>query len=117
MAKTAATKRLVEEKNISVREAERWLGMDVYLTEHEQWVPFRLHCDFLLHRMFVHATAMGQKEYDHAIFHGKQEPSPAWDLGVEPSMVELNTNSTREGIAKIYQGHIPVVAAAQENAL
>ena len=27
----------MEEKNISVGEAERWLDMDVYLTEHEWW--------------------------------------------------------------------------------
>ena len=77
MAKTAAAKRLAEEKNISVREEEWQLDTDVYLEECEQWVPFGLHCDFLLHRMFIHAMAMGQKEHDHTIHHGRQGPSPA----------------------------------------
>ena len=104
MVKTATAKRLVEEKNISVREAERQLDADAYPTECEQWVLFGLQHDFLLHRMFVHAMATGQQEHDHAIHHGRWEPSPVWDLGMEPSMVELiYANSTREEIAKIYQ--------------
>ena len=53
--------------------------------------------------MFIHAVAMGQKEYDHAIQHGRQEPSPVWDLEAEPPMLELiYANSTREDIAKVY---------------
>ena len=39
MAKTAAAKRLVEEKDISVQEAERWLDVDVHFTEHQCWIP------------------------------------------------------------------------------
>ena len=92
-----------KKKNISVWEVERQLDGDVYLTECQCWVPFGLHCSFLLHRMFVHAAAMGQKEHDCAIHHGRWEPSPAWDLKVKPSVVELiYANSMREEIAEIY---------------
>ena len=53
--------------------------------------------------MFIHAAAIGQKEHDHAICHGRWEPLPAQDLEVEPSVVELiYTNSMREEIADIY---------------
>ena len=104
MAKTTTAKRLAEEKNITVREAERQLDTDVCLTECEWWVHFRLHCDFLLHRMFVHAMATGQKEHDCTICHSMQKPSPVWDLGAELSVVELvHTNSMREEIGKIYR--------------
>ena len=93
----------MEEKGISVREVEKWLDVDAYLTEHQHWVPCRLHCQFLLHRMFIHAVAMGQKEYDHAIHHGRWEPSVEQDLEVEPSAIELiYASSTREEIAEIY---------------
>ena len=54
--------------------------------------------------MFIHAAAMGQKEHDCAICHGRWEPLPVWDLEAEPSVVELTcANSTREDIAKIDQ--------------
>ena len=62
MVKTDAAKRLVEEMGILVTEVERQLDADVYLEEHHQWVPCRLHCQFILQRMFLHAVAMGQKE-------------------------------------------------------
>ena len=67
MVKTTAAKRLVEEKGILMREAERQLNVEVYLEEHCQWLPRGLHSQFLLQRMFVHAEPMGQREYDQAI--------------------------------------------------
>ena len=75
MTKTTTAKRLVGERGISVREVERWLGTNVYLEEHQWWVPSRLHCQFLLQQMFLHATATGQREYNHAICWGRWEPS------------------------------------------
>ena len=71
--KTAAAKRLAEEKGISVREAERQLNMDAYLQEHQQWVPSGLHHQFLLQWMFLHAVAMGYREYNCAIHQDRQE--------------------------------------------
>ena len=65
--KTAAVKRLVEEKGISMREAKRWLNTEAYVEEHQWWVPGGLHCQFLLKRIFLRAAGMGQREYDHAI--------------------------------------------------
>ena len=75
MTKTTAAKRLAEEKGILVRDVERQLDTDVYLEENHWWVPCRLHCQFMLQRMFLHAAAIGQKEYDCAICQGQQEPS------------------------------------------
>ena len=96
-------KRLVEEKGISVREAERQLNTDAYLEEHQQWVPSGLHCQFLLQRMFLHASARGWREYDHGVCWGRWEPSVERDLEVEPFAIELiDPESTREEIAEIY---------------
>ena len=104
MAKTAAAKRLAEEKGISVRESERWLNANMYLEEHHWWAPCRLHHQFPLQRMFLHAVAMGQKEYDYAICQCQQEPWPEWDLEVELSTVELICPTPiREESAEIYQ--------------
>ena len=92
-----------KKKNISVWEAERQLDTDIYLTEHQPWVPFGLHHNFLLHGMFVHAVATGQKEHDCAICCGRWEPLPVQDLEAEPSVVELiYANAMREEIAEIY---------------
>ena len=121
MVKTTAAKRLAEEKDIAVREAERQLDVNVYLTVCEWWVPFGLHHDFLLHRMPIHAVTMGQKEHDHAICHSRWEPSPVWDLGAEPSVVKLvYANSMREEIADVYQlwqlpGKMPCDAEMEEH--
>ena len=101
--KTAAMRRLVEEKGILVRQVERWLNSDAYLKENQWWVPCRLHHQLLLQGMFLHAVAMGQREYDHAIHQGRWEPSVQWDLEAEPSAIELvSPESTREEIAEIY---------------
>ena len=39
--------------------------------------------------MFTHAMATGQKEHDQAIHWGWQQPSAKWDLGAEPSTIDL----------------------------
>ena len=80
---------------------ERQLDANVYVEEHLELVPCGLHHQFLLQRMFLHAEAMGQKEYDCAIHWGWQEPSP-WDLEAEPSALELICpKSTMEEITEI----------------
>ena len=97
-------RRLVEENGISVRQAKRLLDTYVYLEEHHWWAPSGLHCQFLLQRMFLHAVAMGWKEYDSAICWGQWELSPEQDLDVEPYAIELICPTlTREGITEIYQ--------------
>ena len=103
MAKTTAAKRLVREWNISVREVEQQLDADAYLGEQWQWVPSRLHHKYLCQQMFLHAAATGQSEHDYAIHWGQREPSPEWDLGVEPTTMELICpNSTQEDIEDLY---------------
>ena len=67
----------------SVREAERHLDADVFLDKCLRWPPLRSHCPFIMHQMFTHAKAMGQKEHDWAICQDWQQPSPKQDLGAE----------------------------------
>ena len=75
----------------------------MYLQEHPWWVPGGLHHQFLLHSMFLHAEATGQREYDHAISQGRWEPSAEQDLEAEPPTIELvSPESTREEITEIY---------------
>ena len=102
MVKTAAAKRLAEEKDISMWEAERQMDADVYLSECQWWVPFRLH-----HKFCCTGCSSMQwpwdREHDHAIHCSRRKPSSVQDLEVEPSTVELvYANSMREEIAEIY---------------
>ena len=85
MAKTAAGKRLERELNISVRKAEWQLDANAYLEEQWQWVPGRLHHEYLCQQMFLHATATGWIEHDHAIHQGlerivTQNETWGWNL-------------------------------------
>ena len=89
MAKTTTTKKLAQETGISVREAERHLDANVFLDKYLRWVPLGSHCPFLLHQMFTHAAATGQKEHDQAIHWDQWQPSPEWELGAEPSTMDL----------------------------
>ena len=66
-------KRLVVEKAISVREAERQLDADAYFEEHQWWAPGGLHQEFLYQQMFLHAAATIQSEHDQAICWGRRE--------------------------------------------
>ena len=70
MEKTARAKQLCRMKNVSVREADRWLDAKVYLEEQKWWPPGGLHHEYLCHQMFVHMATMGQKECDQVIHHG-----------------------------------------------
>ena len=89
-------------KDISVREVDRQLDANAYLEKHQWWAHGRLHHQFLLQHMFLHATATGQRKYNHAICQGRWELSEEWDLGAELSTVELvSPESTREEIAEI----------------
>ena len=65
-----ATKKLAQETGISVREAERHLDTDMFLEECLRWPLLRSHCPFIMHWMFGHAKATGQKEHDWAICQG-----------------------------------------------
>ena len=58
---------------------------------------------FLFQQMFQHAAATGQCEYEHVICHGCREPSPEWDLLMEPTTMELiGPDSTYQDIDKLY---------------
>ena len=53
--------------------------------------------------MFTHAEATRQKERDHAICQGCQQPAPEGDLSVEVPAVELmGFKTTQEEIQRVY---------------
>ena len=53
--------------------------------------------------MFLHGAATGQSEHDCTICWGQREPLPKWDLGVEPTAMELiHPDSTQEDIKDLY---------------
>ena len=76
MAKTATVKKLMEEEGISLRKAERQMDTNAFLDKCQCWG----HCGschpFLMHQMFAHAMATGQKEHDWAMCQGWKQPSP-----------------------------------------
>ena len=64
MAKTTAAKMLAQETGISIQEAERLLDADAFLDEYLQWELCGFHHLFLLHQMFTHTMATGQKKHN-----------------------------------------------------
>ena len=96
-------KRLAKERTISVREAERWLDVNAYLKEQQQWAPGGLHHENLCQQMFLHDAATSQSEHDCTICWGRRKPSSKWDLGAEPTAMELVCpDSTWEDIEDLY---------------
>ena len=59
MVKTTTTKKLIEEENVSVWEAERWLDADAFIEEYLHWGHHGLYLPFLMHQLFAHAMATG----------------------------------------------------------
>ena len=92
-----------QKRDISVREAEWQLDTNAYLEEQWQWAPVGFHHEYLCQQMFFHAATTGQSEYDHAIYQGWKEPSLEWDLGTDPTAMELICpKSTQEDIGDLY---------------
>ena len=97
-------KRLLREIDILVREAEWRLDANAYLKEQWQWTSGGLHCKYLCQQMFSHTAANGWSKHDHAICQGQREPSPDWNLGAEPTAMELiHPDSMWEDIGGLYQ--------------
>ena len=100
--KTAAAKKL-EEKGISVCEAERRLDANLFLDELSRWETGRLHHLYLYQWMFAHAEAAGQKECNCRIHWGCCQPSPERDLQAEVFTVELLAKeTTQEEVMALY---------------
>ena len=94
MEKTSAAKRLGAEKGILVREAERRLDTNLFLDEIPRWEPGGPHCPFLYQRMFTHAEATRQKEYNCRVHWGCWQPLLERDIWVEVPAIELITHKT-----------------------
>ena len=87
-----------------MREAERWLDVDTYLQEQQQWAHGSLHHEHLSQQMFLHATVISQSEHECAIHWGQRKPSPKQDLGAEPTTMELvGPDCTCQDIKDLYQ--------------
>ena len=78
--KTATAKKLGAERGISVRDMERRLDANLFLDEIPRWEPSGPHHLYLYQRMFAHAEAISQKEYDQGVHWGCQQPSPERDV-------------------------------------
>ena len=51
-----------EEEGLSFREAERVVELELFLNEYSQWGLGTPHQSVILHEMFLHTEAQGQKE-------------------------------------------------------
>ena len=101
--KTTAAKKLWAEKGISVREAEWRLDANIFLDEIPRWEPSEPHHPYLYQRMFAHAEATGQKEYDCRVCWGHRQPLSERDVQVEvPAMKLITCNTTWEEIMGLY---------------
>ena len=53
--------------------------------------------------MFAHAEATKQKDHDHAIFWGHQQPSPKWDVNADvPTINLMGYKTTQEEIWRLH---------------
>ena len=101
MVKTATAKRLAEEEDISMWEAEYWLDADACLWE--QVLALRKPPQGVPSPPNVPACHGKGSEYNCAIHHGHRQPLPQWDLLAEPTTVELfSPDSTCQDIEDMY---------------
>ena len=61
-----------EEEGLSFREAGRVVESELFLNEHSQWGLGTPHWSVILHEMFLHAKAQGQKEAECMCCRGCQ---------------------------------------------
>ena len=60
--KTLATKEWERAEDLSIREMECHMDMDMFLDGYVRWKEGSPHQPIILHEMFLHATVQGQKE-------------------------------------------------------
>ena len=62
----------VEEEGLSYRELESVMESELFLNEHSQWGLGTPHWSVILHEMFLHTEAWGQKEAECMCHQGHQ---------------------------------------------
>ena len=124
-----------EEEGLSFREAERVVESEFFLNEYSQWGLGTPHQLVILHEMFLHAKAWGQKEAERMCCRGCQnsirEPNSEADqsamglIGFQTSQKEIrevyhsvyllnrlrgfpSSGETRRGIAQQLTRTIPI---------
>ena len=101
--KTVAVQRLAAKEDISVWEVDQCLDTDLFLEEIPRWASGGPHCPYLLHKMFVHAEAVGWKIYKCRICQGQQLSSPQRDARTEASAIEpVALATSKEEIQRLY---------------
>ena len=65
------------------------VDVDLFLSAQNHWADNSPHCLMILHEMFLHATAKGQKEAERMICRGFQQYMPQLDPRADLSAVQL----------------------------
>ena len=99
MEKSRMAHHWAEEEGLSFREAERVMELELFLNKYSQRGLGTPHQSVILHEMFLHAKAWGQKEVEHMCHRGHQnsiwEPNSEVDqsamglIGYQTSQKEM----------------------------
>ena len=92
-----------EEEGLSFREAERVVESELFLDEYPRWGLGTPHWSVILHEMFLHAEAWGQKEAEHMCHQGCQnsirEPNSEVD---QSAMGLIGFRTSRKEVREVY---------------
>ena len=65
------------------------VDVDLFLSTQNHWADDSPHCLVILHEMFLHATAKGQKEAERMIRRGFRQYMPQLDPRADLSAIQL----------------------------
>ena len=101
--KFQATKQQAADEQRPVREMERIMDVDLFLRIQDRWVEDSPHRMVILHEMFQHAAAEGQKEAEWIICQGHQQNLPQLnrEAGI-PTVQLVGPETSKEEILEIY---------------
>ena len=93
----------VEEEGLSFREVERVMELELFLNEYSCWGLGTPHQSVILHEMFLHAKAHGQKEVECMCHRGNQnsmwEPNSEAD---QSAMGLIGYQTSQKEIREVY---------------
>ena len=87
--KSQIAREQAREMGISVREAECWIDIELFLDEYPRWELGAPHQSVILHEMFLHAAEQGQKEAECMVCWGHWGSTSEPDLEAGHSAMEL----------------------------
>ena len=97
------TKQWAADEQRPVREMEWIMDVELFLEGQAQWEEDSPHCLVIMHEMFQHAAAKGQKEAEQIVCWGHQQKLPQLNLEVGiPTIQLVGPETSKEDLQELY---------------